>query len=63
MDKFWSHPQYSKTNFDYDHDIAVLKLSKPATLNRAVGIACLPSKFEKIPSNAKCYVSGRFFVD
>ncbi|XP_066924852.1 transmembrane protease serine 13-like [Clytia hemisphaerica] len=58
VEKVWAHPKYYKTNYDYDHDIAVIKLSKPATLNRAVGVACLPSQYEKVSLDSKCYISG-----
>ena len=58
IEKMWAFPKYGKSTFDYDNDIAVLKLDRPAKLSKSVGIACLPSQYEKVPSDAKCYVSG-----
>jgi len=58
VEKFWSHPQYGRTRLDFDNDIAVMKLSRPAQFRRNVNEACLPNKFEKVPENAKCFISG-----
>ena len=50
---------YFKTKLDYDNDIAVMKLSKPVEFRTNVNEACLPSKSEEVPENAKCFLSGK----
>ena len=59
VEKFWSHPQYGRTRLDFDNDIAVMKLLRPAQFRRNVNAACLPSKYEKVAENAKCVISGK----
>ncbi|KAK3727162.1 hypothetical protein QZH41_015177, partial [Actinostola sp. cb2023] len=41
-----------------DHDIALLKLSKPAILGQKVNTVCLPTQNEVVQKGAKCYVTG-----
>lgn len=40
------------------HDIAMLKLRKPAKINRAVGMACLPGSSGRVPDGKRCWVTG-----
>jgi len=42
----------------YAYDIALLKLSRPARLNKAVGLACLPRASGRIPAGTRCWVTG-----
>ena len=59
--KIISHPSYHKplTN---SHDIALIKLEKPALLNKAVGLVCLPDGDSPVMPNdnpsKKCWVTG-----
>lgn len=41
-----------------DHDIALLKLSKPALLGNTVNTVCLPAQNEVVQRGSKCYVTG-----
>lgn len=53
------HESYLKPSLS--HDIALLKLSRPAQLNKLVGIACLPDKSVDLPiddENKKCWITG-----
>jgi len=42
-----------------DHDIALLKLAKPALLDKTVNTICLPKHNEIVPVGNKCYVTGQ----
>ena len=46
----------------YSHDIAMLKLERPALLNKAVGLVCVPaSNTPPMPindANKKCWITG-----
>ena len=59
VQKIWAHPKFQRANLQFEHDIAIIKLNKPVQLSKNVGIACLPKKSEKVPSNSKCYVAGK----
>jgi secreted trypsin-like serine protease len=41
-----------------EHDIALLKLEEPATLNEYVDVVCLPENGEDVPEGTKCYTAG-----
>ena len=41
------------------HDVAVLKLSKPAVLRDKVGTVCLPKSGQQVASGTKCYITGK----
>ena len=54
------HERYHSPN-RYSHDVALLKLSKPATLGRGVGLVCLSDYNIQLPfddSNKTCWISG-----
>ena len=54
------HEHYKKP-FGMSNDIALLKLSTPAMLNKRVGLACLPDKSVDLPINdinKKCWITG-----
>ena len=40
------------------HDISLLKLRKPAQLNRAVNLACLPGSSGSVSDGKMCWVTG-----
>ncbi|KAJ7378272.1 Chymotrypsinogen B [Desmophyllum pertusum] len=40
------------------HDVAVLKLSRPATLGGKINTICLPSHGSRVSPGATCYVTG-----
>ncbi|XP_078356744.1 trypsin-like [Oculina patagonica] len=41
-----------------NNDIALIQLSKPATLNARVGTVCLPAHNEMVPTSSKCFITG-----
>lgn len=51
-----SHPAYSKNTLK--SDFALLELSRPATLNSRVQLACLPRDTQYPKPGAKCYIAG-----
>ena len=57
IEKIISHSSY-RSPFGMAHDIAMLKLKKPAQLNRAVNLACLPSSSGKVADGKRCWVTG-----
>ena len=50
------HPQYSSSKLD--KDIALIQLSKSATLNSRVGTVCLPAQDEMVSTSARCFITG-----
>jgi len=44
------------------HDVAVLKLARPATLGGKINTICLPSHGSRVSPGTNCYVTGKFFV-
>ncbi|XP_078360420.1 MAM and LDL-receptor class A domain-containing protein 1-like isoform X2 [Oculina patagonica] len=55
--KVITHPSYHKP-VSYSHDIALLKLEKPATLNRYVNLVCLPNTVAAPANNTRCWITG-----
>ena len=51
------HPDYNK--IPIDSDIALIQLSRPATLTSKVKTVCLPSYNEVVPAGSKCYITGK----
>lgn len=52
------HPSYNKPK-KYAYDIAMIKLATPAKINKAVGVACLPSdKVAGFTPGKKCWITG-----
>ncbi|KAK3708823.1 hypothetical protein QZH41_007175 [Actinostola sp. cb2023] len=45
------------TDKAYGYDIALIKLSRPAVLTFAVGLACLPRQGDRVPVGTKCYLT------
>ena len=44
------------------HDVAVLKLARPATLGGKINTICLPAHGSRVSAGATCYVTGKVFV-
>ncbi|CAH3180407.1 unnamed protein product, partial [Porites lobata] len=57
VEKIISHHSYRKP-YGMAHDIAMVKLSRPATLNKAVNIACLPGSGGDVADGKMCWVTG-----
>lgn len=45
------------------HDISLLKLSRPAQLNDAVKLACLPGSSQSVQDGKMCWVTGMIRMD
>ena len=54
--KVISHPNYNNPRLN--NDIALIQLAKPATLNKRVGLVCLPGQDEVVPAGSNCYITG-----
>lgn len=50
------HTNYSPNTID--NDIALIQLSKPATLSARVGTVCLPKPNEMVPTSSTCFITG-----
>lgn len=61
VEKIISHDNYSKSR--HDNDIALLKLSRPATFNKFVKPVCLPRYKEDVPVGTECYITGNSLHD
>ncbi|CAH3026001.1 unnamed protein product, partial [Porites evermanni] len=57
VSKVITHPSYHKPT-TYGHDIALLKLEKPAQLNRYVNLVCLPHAVAAPTDGTKCWITG-----
>ncbi|KAL9985794.1 hypothetical protein ACROYT_G008239 [Oculina patagonica] len=57
VSKVITHPSYHKPT-TYSHDIALLKLEKPAQLNRHVNLVCLPQVVPAPTDGTKCWITG-----
>ncbi|XP_078378966.1 chymotrypsin-like protease CTRL-1 [Oculina patagonica] len=55
------HPGFSMSHLR--HDVAVLKLSRPATIGGKIGTICLPSHGSRVSQRATCYVTGWGRID
>merc|ERR1719289_118675 len=51
------HENYQKGGYWYNNDVALIKLSRPAKLNKYVNLVCLPERGDDQQGNT-CYVSG-----
>ena len=51
------HENYSPNTIN--NDIALIQLSKPATLNARVGTVCLPKHNEMVSTSSKCFITGK----
>ena len=52
------HPHYNRPK-KFAHDVALLKLASPAKLNKAVGLACLPSEnVDELKPGKTCWITG-----
>lgn len=58
MERIISHQSY-KRPVNLAHDIAMLKLRKPAQINRAVNLACLPASSGQVADGKMCWVTGK----
>ncbi|XP_039609347.1 proproteinase E-like [Polypterus senegalus] len=52
------HPLWNSNCVACGNDIALIKLSRSATLNDKVMVACLPEEDASLPDNYPCYISG-----
>ena len=52
------HADYNTDN-NYNNDIALLQLAKPAQLNSRVSIACLPKMYDRVKVGTEnCFLAG-----
>ncbi|KAK3750267.1 hypothetical protein QZH41_018672 [Actinostola sp. cb2023] len=56
IDKMVIHRRFL-ANKGLGPDIALIKLSRPAVLTFAVGLACLPRQGDRVPVGTKCYLT------
>ncbi len=54
------HPGFSMSHLR--HDVAVLKLSRPATIGEKIGTICLPSHGSRVSQGATCYITGDWYA-
>ena len=58
VEKVINHHSY-KRPYGMAHDISLLKLRRPANLNRAVNLACLPGSDGGVEDGKMCWVTGK----
>ena len=44
------------------HDVAVVKLSRPAKLGKKISTVCLPSQGSRVKIGTQCYVTGKYWM-
>ena len=59
VERIINHENYNKPR-GLAHDIAMLKLDKPAQINEKVGLACLPTYIQDVTEidHKACWVTG-----
>ena len=57
ISQLYIHKQY-QTSSGYGHYIALIRLSKPAVLNSAVGLVCLPRQDNRVAVGKMCWLTG-----
>lgn len=57
VSKIIMHTSYQKPK-QYSHDIALLKLEKPAKLDKYTNLVCLPESIPEVPAGTKCWITG-----
>jgi secreted trypsin-like serine protease len=58
IERIYIHPDYNLYPADYDNDIALIRLKRPAILNSWTQLACLPTDAEQFAAGTNCYISG-----
>ncbi|XP_029212153.2 CUB and peptidase domain-containing protein 2-like [Acropora millepora] len=61
IERIIKHESYNKKPYRNSYDIALLKLSTPAQLNKRVALACLPDTSVELPIDdlsKKCWITG-----
>lgn len=58
VSQLYIHKRY-QTNSGYGHDIALIRLSRPAILKEAVGLVCLPKQDNRVAVGKTCYLTGK----
>ncbi|XP_048580963.1 tolloid-like protein 1 isoform X2 [Nematostella vectensis] len=56
IEKYYIHPKYDEKTTD--NDMALIKLDRPATLNKRVNTICLPEADDEFKPGTKCTISG-----
>jgi secreted trypsin-like serine protease len=56
IDKYYIHPKYDERTTD--NDLALIKLDKPANLNKRVNTICLPEVDDEFQTGTLCTISG-----
>lgn len=62
MEKIFIHPKYHVPNL-FSNDLALLKLSQPASLSNGASLVCLPNKEAPLPTNQSCWITGWGYLD
>ena len=57
VSQLYIHKQYQTTS-GYGHDIALIRLSRPAVLNKAVSLVCLPEQNKRVAVGEMCFLTG-----
>lgn len=57
VERIINHHSYKQPN-GMAHDISMLKLRRPAQINRAVNLACLPGSNGEVSDGKMCWVTG-----
>ena len=57
VSQLYIHKRY-QTISGYGHDIGLIRLSRPAVLNKTVGLVCLPEQDNRVAVNTLCYLTG-----
>jgi len=52
----FAHPKYDHATGS--HDVALIRLESPASMNSCVGTVCLPSGVPEVTADTKCWITG-----
>lgn len=57
IEKIISHQSYRRP-YGMAHDIAMIKLAKPARIGKYVNLACMPGSSGSVADGKECWVTG-----
>lgn len=58
IERIYVNKEYNAYPYQYDNDIALIRLKSPAFLDNRKNLACLPDNTVQFPSGTNCYITG-----
>lgn len=62
VEQIFIHPKYHNPNL-FSNDLALLKLTRPASLSDGTGLVCLPNRKLPLSLSESCWITGWGYID